>query len=993
LAIAALAAVLAIAPASSHAAAAPQPYQAGDFGGTCDWGTDDFSCFHNILPPGENGFATGSDIANFQFAQNCHDQSPDPSVCPAIPHPRHSIDQLDMYANLVYATPGLQPSQIPEFFKDSSFGVKDQREPCGTHPVCTDGAYSPPLRCTPNCDVVIVRDANFGIPHVYGETRAATEYGAGYVAAEDRLFFMDVLRHVGRGEGSGFGGSSLKGNDVEQWANAPYRKDDPATPNVNEDEYQLQYDMADDVYGAEGVQLQQDVTNYVAGINGYITEARLNPNLMPGEYALVGQTLQDWSVTDPIATGSLIGGILGKGGGNEVGSAKVLEEAQKRFGTSVGRGVWGDFRRAEDPEAPTTVRGTSFPYEVPRGIDSRAVAMPDRGSVIDAGPLSGSGSSSPLSLAFPKAMSNALLVSADKSESGHPIAVMGPQVAYWMPEVLMEEDLHCLGNCGGGPDIDAEGATFPGVSLYVLLGRGPDFAWSATSAGQDIIDTFAEPLCNPDGSDPTIDSNFYMYRDQCLPMETLTKTNNVVPNPGDDCNGGADCGQFTLTSLRTVHGIVYKRGTVKGRPVAFVRARTSYFHEADSARAFMAMNSPTGPPCTTASANVPCSVSSAQDFQHAMYKMNLTFNWFYADNHDIAYFNGGNNPVRARGVDPNFPTWGGGRWDWQGFDPILRDANGNRISGTNSARYTSFSEHPQVINQDYITSWNNKQAPGFRAADDNFGYGSVYRSEPLDEGIQTALAKNDSSPGKMSLPELIDAMEGAGTVDLRAREILPYMLDVVGNAGGALGNAVDTLRAWYDSGSTSGAHRIDRDQNKVYEDAAAIKLMDAWWPRAIKAIFNNDPNQKWSLGDDLFNAVQSMIGFDNTPNNHGDHLGSAYQGGWYGYVDKDLRDLLQKEGLLSGSPVQDTFSRIYCGNGKLNGNNGCRQALRDSLQAALADTPTQLYQDSGCTDPATLQWCYDAVRYRAVGGITVPPHHWINRPTFQQAVQISGHRP
>ena len=54
-----------------------------------------------------------------------------------------------------------------------------------------------------------------------------------------------------------------------------------------------------------------------------------------------------------------------------------------------------------------------------------------------------------------------------------------------------------------GPDIDAQGAAFPGVSPYVLLGRGQDFAWSATSAGQDIIDTFAEKLCEPDGSAPT----------------------------------------------------------------------------------------------------------------------------------------------------------------------------------------------------------------------------------------------------------------------------------------------------------------------------------------------------------------------------------------------------------------------------------------------------------------------------------------------------------
>ena len=55
--------------------------------------------------------------------------------------------------------------------------------------------------------------------------------------------------------------------------------------------------------------------------------------------------------------------------------------------------------------------------------------------------------------------------------------------------------------------------------------------------------------------------------------------------------------------------------------------------------------------------------------------------------------------------------------------------------GINTADYTPFAEHPQVINQDYLTSWNNKQAPGYRASEGQYGYSSIYRSEPLDERI------------------------------------------------------------------------------------------------------------------------------------------------------------------------------------------------------------------------------------------------------------------
>ncbi len=54
----------------------------------------------------------------------------------------------------------------------------------------------------------------------------------------------------------------------------------------------------------------------------------------------------------------------------------------------------------------------------------------------------------------------------------------------------MEQSIHAPGG-PQGPPLDARGAAFLGTNLYVQLGRGRDYSWSATSAGQDIIDTFA----------------------------------------------------------------------------------------------------------------------------------------------------------------------------------------------------------------------------------------------------------------------------------------------------------------------------------------------------------------------------------------------------------------------------------------------------------------------------------------------------------------------
>jgi len=198
-------------------------------------------------------------------------------------------------------------------------------------------------------------------------------------------------------------------------------------------------------------------------------------------------------------------------------------------------------------------------------------------------------------LQFPRSMSNALLVSAADSASGHPLAVMGPQVSYFSPEILMEEDIH-------GPGIDAEGASFPGVNLYVQLGHGPGYAWSATSAGQNSIDTFAAPLCNPSGGTVSMDSDYYLLGGQCVQMETLTRTESWQPNLGDSTPAGS----VTLQTKGTAYGIVIARARVNGRPAGYTNLRSTHMHELDSALGFEKFNEP-------------ADMRNPQDFMNAAY--------------------------------------------------------------------------------------------------------------------------------------------------------------------------------------------------------------------------------------------------------------------------------------------------------------------------------------------------------------------------------------
>jgi len=300
-----------------------------------------------------------------------------------------------------------------------------------------------------------------------------------------------------------------------------------------------------------------------------------------------------------------------------------------------------------------------------------------------------------------------------------------------------------------------------------------------------------------------------------------------------------------------------------------------------------------------------------------------------------------------------------GSREWRGFDP-------ERLSAT----YTPRSAHPNALDQSYIADWNGKQARGYRAADGNWAYGAPYRVDPLIERIRAGTR----GKRRMNLVQLVDAMRDAATVDLRGSGVLPFALKVLGRpTDPRLRAAIAKLRAW----QRDGAHRRDLDRDGTYEHSEAIRIMDAWWPRWIAAEFRP------VLGRKLFESIQTINELANEPNNHGDHLGSAWQNGWFGYARKDLRTLLKAKG------VRGRYSRTYCGRGS---RARCRKALRTSLAQALPVNPYG--EDAVCAAAGRGgdQDCHDAIFFRPLGGVTQPLIPWQNRPTYQQAVEVRGHR-
>ena len=245
-----------------------------------------------------------------------------------------------------------------------------------------------------------------------------------------------------------------------------------------------------------------------------------------------------------------------------------------------------------------------------------------------------------------------------------------------------------------------------------------------------------------------------------------------------------------------------------------------------------------------------------------------------------------------------------------------------------------------MIDQDVLTSWNNKQAPGYNDPATAQQFSSIFRSQLLDLNIAHALS---AGHGKMTLTDLINAMGNAGTQDLRGVEVLPYLLRVIGHPSDpALAGAVNELTAWV----RSGAHRINRAHpgaSGTYEQGDAIRIMDAWWPLVIRAEFGP------VLGAPLLSQVQSDFPINDQPGHgsSGEHLGSAWDVGFYGIVQKDLRAALGRRvagraeprllrqrvaaALPRGAPRLAAGGDRHAGHGDLSEGQGLRRRRPDVL--------------------------------------------------------------
>ena len=283
--------------------------------------------------------------------------------------------------------------------------------------------------------VEILRD-RWGVPHIFAEHDEDAYFGLGFAVAQDRLFQLELLRHLGQGRLSElFGGDLIKADRLFRTLDLQgigARRLSHARPEV-----------------------RAAFRAYALGVNAAVGSRR---DRLPVEFVLLGRRFAPATPDDFV-------GVLGY----MVWSLQLSWQFDPLYEELVGR--VGAARAAE--LFPFTGEDGTAVYEPPRGPSPQA-------ALFDVGPRGRD-----LLARLPGfAASNTWVVSPARSASGHALLANDPHLGIGLPSTWYLAHLQT-------PRLDVAGATIPGLP-FVVIGHNRRLAWGLTNLMLDAGDFFVE---------------------------------------------------------------------------------------------------------------------------------------------------------------------------------------------------------------------------------------------------------------------------------------------------------------------------------------------------------------------------------------------------------------------------------------------------------------------------------------------------------------------
>jgi penicillin amidase len=363
------------------------------------------------------------------------------------------------------------------------------------------------LTASDSTQVAIHRDS-FGVPHIVAETEVGVFFGQGFVAAQDRLYQMEINRRTAEGR-------------MAEWI--------PGMVTADSITRRVMYTAQERTqkFNSWGAVYQAAFQSYSDGINEFIDSMTANPSAYrPWEFETNGWSMDPWTPENSLAIGQFNLRRLGGFGCQELVRLGELE--------ANGQAWFDSLRAINDTGLITTIPdGVAAPEHTWNysGLRVRAdvsQTMGRRRQIWD---------SLLHSVGVPKKFGSfCALTTPAKSGSGHVMLYGAPQmmgpgdVFENTVNVIHEVELDC-------PSLHAQGNSFAGFP-GIIMGRNEQLAWTITSGFSDNCDLYIDST-----RDTTFDE--YWHDGQWLTLDVIDDTIEV--------SGG---GPVVFTHYRTIHGPV-----------------------------------------------------------------------------------------------------------------------------------------------------------------------------------------------------------------------------------------------------------------------------------------------------------------------------------------------------------------------------------------------------------------------------------------------------
>lgn len=302
--------------------------------------------------------------------------------------------------------------------------------------------------------VTVRRDARW-VPYIEAASDADAYFAQGYVTASDRLFQMDIMRRLGRGETAEIFGRSVLEED-KRWRRFGFAR------------------VVEEHHGLMNPELKAALEAYSKGVNAYISS--LDDKSMPVEFRILQYRPAEWRPTDTLILGKILSDALSTTWRNDLLRQSLQSLPPDKLADLTNQvtpfdvilfGSDGDSKRRS---------GSSHVRE---GVSEAILAAADRDDALRARSLERVGL-----YAEGLAASNNWVISGKRTAGGSPILANDPHLAPTAPGIWYLTHLST-------PTTRVAGVTVPGIP-GIVLGHNSEIAWGATNVGPDVQDLYSE---------------------------------------------------------------------------------------------------------------------------------------------------------------------------------------------------------------------------------------------------------------------------------------------------------------------------------------------------------------------------------------------------------------------------------------------------------------------------------------------------------------------